>query len=656
MTLGKVGVRRRSSPRTMSFLWRLLLTFALANAGVGIVQYVVASQAIEARLVQEGADQSQADARHIERAYAEADGEDPLDEVVEVLAVIAARPRVEHVDILDRAGAVVASTDTDHIGEQEPPTDAEAAIKFGRLSAGTERHDGEDGVILRYVSPVELPTGRFALEVAQDKQLLDRQLSDLRRRTFGIVLLGTVLGAPLFYLLGGRSLSVVHESATEAATTDGLTGIANYRAFQSEIRRAIAHARRTDAPLSVALLDLDEFKPANDRMGHHFGDQILSEFAALLSSGRADDRAFRLGGDEFALLVGSDEISSIPALERVRADAQQRLAPVTVSIGVASLQQTSEADELIQQADAALYEAKRRGRNTVVAFGEISGALHGVSPTKVRAVRRLLDENALEIVFQPIIDLDRDAILGVEALMRPHEELGLTGPLEAFEVADRIGHSQELDRLCRTAALGRVDELPRDALLFVNIAPRGLRVDEPEVLAAEVRAAGLDPDRVVLEIAERTTVPLGALETQVKRLKELGFRLALDDVGEGNAGLAMLRRLPLDFVKVAQSVVAGAADDPATEAVLVAIVAFARRAGAYVIAEGIESPSVFNVVRNVDTFVAIAGGIQGGQGFFLGPPASSIPAMTSRAAAVEETSSSGAQVLASGFGPTDVRP
>ena len=256
-------------------------------------------------------------------------------------------------------------------------------------------------------------------------------------------------------------------------------------------------------------------------------------------------------------------------------------------------------------------------------FDEVSERLALVTPAKVHSLRSLLAEPRLQTAFQPIWNLQENEILGFEALARPWPGYGFEGPAEAFAVAEKIGRAHELDAICRAAALARVDELPEDVLLFLNLNPQSLThstVDGDRLVRA-VRAVGLEPEQVVLEITERSPARLDHVIASALRLRSLGFQLALDDVGTGNSGLEMLRDLPVDFVKIDTSVIAAAVDDPRAQAVLVAIIAFARRAGAFVIAEGIESEEILSFVRHAhEVNVLHDRVIDGGQGFLLGRP------------------------------------
>jgi len=352
---------------------------------------------------------------------------------------------------------------------------------------------------------------------------------------------------------------------------------------------------------------------------------VLRDVARVLDSGRGDDRAFRIGGDEFALILPeADAVEASTAVERRLTAARATAAGSTFTAGIAMLRPGDLTDPAVlwEQADAALYEGKRSGGDSVVAFDDVSDLLSIVTPAKTRALQALLDEPRVEIAFQPIWDLDDGRVFGLEALARPWEGYGFDGPAEMFAVAEKLGRAHHVDDVCRLAALARACELPDDVLLFLNVNPQTLvhgTLDDRFLHA--VADAGLEPAQVVLEITERSGARLSLVTEEAVRLHDLGFRLALDDVGAGNAGLDMLRHLPVDYVKIDHSVIAAAMDENHAHAILLAIVAYARKANAYVIAEGIETPQMLAFVRELDELRdADLAPIRGGQGYLLGRP------------------------------------
>jgi diguanylate cyclase (GGDEF)-like protein len=414
---------------------------------------------------------------------------------------------------------------------------------------------------------------------------------------------------------------------SEAALTDGLTGLGNHRAFQEELGREISRAARDGRHLSLAIIDIDDFKEVNDDHGHVRGDLVLSEFARLMSYLRAHDRAFRIGGDEFAIILAeTTQEDSLAAMENLRTSVESSLELTTISIGLASTEVDGyDLDILKEHADAALYEAKGAGKNQVATYSADSSS--GVLTTeKTHALRDMLESKDLHTVFQPIYLVGNRQLVAFEALMRPPDGSPLSTPVEAFQAAERIGRSWQLDLLCFASALRAARELPADKQLFMNLNPRSLanRSFSASELAKLVNDAGLSPSAVVVEITEQTSIPVRLLCDRIEELRGAGFMIALDDVGTGNNGLEILRTVRVDYVKIDRSVLVDAVRRGPGRAVLLAITAFAREAEAFVIAEGIDSMEMFRLIKSEEVhFPDVA--IQGIQGFLVGRPMESIP-------------------------------
>lgn len=407
--------------------------------------------------------------------------------------------------------------------------------------------------------------------------------------------------------------------------TDPLTGLGNHRAFQEELRREVSRSHRHRYTLSLALVDLDDLKSINDTRGHMHGDHVLKAVAELLGRHRLEDRAFRIGGDEYAVLLPHTNASGAAAmLDRHRTDAE-RSAGATMSVGIAQMEQGSQdGDRMREQADAALYEAKRRGRNMVMLFDEIKSTAAFTSPAKVQGVRQLLSEREVGVVFQPIWSMRDGRTIGLEALARPAERYGLRGPGEAFDVVEKIGRVSELDSICRAAVLAHSTALPHGASLFLNVSPQTL---EHEILAGRslvdaVEAVGLTPERVVLEVTERSNDRLARVAREAARLRSLGFRIALDDVGGGQSGLGSLWLVEADYVKIDRSVTRAAVADTRARALISAIISFSRRTGTTVIAEGIDSEAMLRLVGPAQEDGL---SVDAAQGFLLGEPSNSLP-------------------------------
>jgi diguanylate cyclase (GGDEF)-like protein len=413
----------------------------------------------------------------------------------------------------------------------------------------------------------------------------------------------------------------------QASLTDNLTSLGNHRAFQEELDAQLARADRRGGFLSLAVVDIDDFKAINDRHGHLHGDRVLAAMGALLGECRKGDRTFRVGGDEFAVVLpDAQSVQASILMERIREAAPGRLLGATLSIGIATLTpgQKLDAVTLRAQADAALYAGKESGRNTVITYADAERGELVLSPAKAQALRKLIDDGHVDVVFQPIWDSYQGRPFGFEALARPPARCGFAGPQEAFEIAERIGRAPALDAICLRAILARAGELPPDTLLFINIVPETLDRDllSGTMLVDAVLGAGIPPGRVVIELTERAMPHLDIIIREAKRLQSLGFKLALDDTGAGNAGLEVLRQLAVDFVKIDRAVVMQAMTDPTARAIVASIVAIAYAMGASVIAEGIETVDALDFVRrDVMQGWHPESGIRGIQGYLLGRPA-----------------------------------
>jgi diguanylate cyclase (GGDEF)-like protein len=418
----------------------------------------------------------------------------------------------------------------------------------------------------------------------------------------------------------------------DAALRDSLTGLGNHRAFYEDFAKEIARSRRHGQPLTLALIDVDDLKSLNDTGGHKKGDEALIGVSQALSSGRREDRAYRVGGDEFAMLLvqarGNEAKVAVTRLQHVMRGMSGR---VTVSIGLCELENDQHEHDVYERADAALYAAKRAGRDTVVDFATICGITTIFSSTKTAALRTLLEDRAIEVAFQPIWKLCERTILGFEALSRPHPSLGLTGPQEAFDIAEQQRKVVELDNVCMHKVLDASKTLSPDVLLFINIAPETLGRGDFSAgqWVRAIRAAGLKPEQIVMEVTERRITDTSELVRHATELRELGVRIALDDTGIGYAGLEVLSKLSFDFVKIDRSVMSDALKQPRARGILAGIIAIARAAGSYVIAEGIERVEQLEFLRDLpEVPKASFAGIRGAQGYLLGRPCCGAPHVT----------------------------
>jgi len=445
--------------------------------------------------------------------------------------------------------------------------------------------------------------------------------------TLTVFPLGLILLAGLLFVVRSNQRSMDEGTSAElarlarTASTDTLTDLGNHRAYQEALQRTLASVSDHGKSLTLAIIDIDELKMINEVSGHLEGDRVLTTLATILRQEQHFECSYRLSGDEFAIILSQMTLlEATNAMERLRHEAEQGLFGATVSIGIAStLLDGLDLEVLQEQAHLAVSEAKRRNHNTVVTYEDIRENVSLIAPAKVHALHRLLSERRVNVAFQPIWDVEQDRILAFEALTRPPVEYGFSGPQEAFDIAEKIGRAHELDYLCVRAILARAAELPTGVLLFLNLTPQTLDHDvlTGAMLLEAVISAGLSPERVVLEITERSVVRLEVVVREAKKLRTLGFRLALDDTGAGNAGLEMLSQLPVDFVKIDRSIVVKALTDTTAQTILKGITTMARQMNSYVIAEGIEDVEMLNLVQHVGT--------QAVQGYLVGRPNQVLP-------------------------------
>ena len=417
----------------------------------------------------------------------------------------------------------------------------------------------------------------------------------------------------------------------QLARRDSLTGMANRRAWEEELPRMLAAAQRSHHSLSVAMLDLDHFKMFNDIQGHQRGDLLLREVTMAWQANLRDgDVLARYGGEEFCVALpgcGVDAAGEI--IERLRGTTP---AGQTCSAGIATWDGAEDADGLVARADAALYEAKRSGRDrtvTALATGAAARAGSGRAGWTrwTGMVPGLLADGRVVAHFQPVVDLRLwlDAgsprrpgpgmVAGYEALARV---AGRTVDREVdglFAAAQYRGLARDLDWAARRAAARGAIGMPDGALLFVNVGVSSLLdpFDDVEHLILLLQRWGRTPDSTVLEITEREAVrDLERFTQAVGAYRERGFRFAVDDVGEGHSTFEVLAATTPEFVKVARSLVSSVERRGARAAVR-GVVAFAEEAESVVIAEAIERPELASVMLEL--------GVALGQGWALGMPA-----------------------------------
>jgi diguanylate cyclase (GGDEF)-like protein len=616
--------RRTGDGSAFAFGARLFATIALTFVLVGLTSYLLLERDLARLQISEYAEGQRADVRAFERegtrATSTADG---IDDIARLLEGVQHRPGTLEVLLIDRRHLVRAAGRGALVGTRDANARVDAALEHGSSYIGREGGPGRDSGDFEIILPINLAGGRYAYEVTYDHHAYDVQLDELRGILALIAAITLIGGGGVFYLLGGRRLMRDHRMVLQRATRDGLTDLPNQRAFQDEFPQAVASAARYEDPFALALLDVDDFKLINDRNGHPHGDAILKRVAEILGEARPGDRPYRIGGDEFALSLTHTDADGARAVAR-RLGAKLKDAGIGVSIGVSALRPGQQADTLRAEADAALYEAKREGGNRAAHFEDIRELVVVTTSEKKEAVVRLIEEGRMETLFQPIWDIGAESLLGVEALTRPDPSYGLSGPAEAFDIAEQIGRVHQLDVLCVESALRLAPQLHPGVLLFLNLSPLTLDLDAEANawLAPAMERAGLVPQNVVVEVTERFGGRTERVVKRLKRLREQGFKIAVDDVGTGNSGLEILSKINAEFVKLDRSIIIAAATQSSARAVLMAMATFARQTGAFVIAEGIEDEDTLQFLRAINQEHQLSSDtiIQGGQGYGLGRP------------------------------------
>jgi diguanylate cyclase (GGDEF)-like protein len=632
----QTGTPRSRVPRGIAGRAPFVLRWVVAVGasmllGAG-VEYAIASHQVEQRALEAAADDYADDLSGLELVLA---ADLPADarriaaraELQDVLATHG----TEYVALLEADGQPLGVaggrlSEPDLAGVRQVVATGRPVMEHAHDAA----HETGEYHVYELLLPVEAPEGTLVVEIDQRADVIAEMLADMRLRKLLGLVLGMLVGVPVSYVLGGRALHRRQRSAERTADTDPLTGLPSRRPFGPALDAAID---RPDGPeVVLALVDVDDFKQVNDRLGHSHGDTVLRAIADSFGVLRSSDVAFRIGGDEFAVvLTGSTEAQAEEALGRVRRALAERAPGVTFSAGVASAGHPARgastgstgsavpAAELWEHADAALYEAKALGRRRTVRFGAMDRTT-AVSAAKLDAVTALLaDDSPLTVAFQPIWDLDRGGLLGHEALLRLPAGSPVDGPQEAFELAQRLGRAADLDERARRTVLAGVRGRVWEGLLFVNVHPDALPRLDVDALVDDVVAAGLLPGDLILEVTEHAGLDQPGSLDVLARARDRGFRLALDDMGQGNAGLRALTHVRFDVVKLDRGVVAKVGTDPASDATIAAATTFVQRTGGWVVAEGIEDAATLEAVLGIRLAPTTTGRIAG-QGFWLGRP------------------------------------
>ena len=417
------------------------------------------------------------------------------------------------------------------------------------------------------------------------------------------------------------------ERLRHSALTDDLTGLANRRALIEEVG---ARQEASRGPLALLFIDLDRFKVMNDQLGHSAGDKVLRVIAdRIRTSLRPTDFAARLGGDEFVVLLDNAEggLAAVAAANRLLdlialpIDLRGQRVAHTGSVGIAITESPSvTAEELLGQADMALYAAKSQGRSRAVVFDRELEANVAQRSTIELLLRQALDEDALRVMYQPEFDLETGSLLAVEALVRWFRAgEGFVAAAKFVPIAEETHLIRDIDRwvlaqACRQLASWRHTYGGLDIVMRVNMSPAQLGV--PGIVQAVddcLRESGIPPRLLCLEITEQAVIEdVDQAVRVLQDIRSMGVKLAIDDFGTGFSSMSQLKSLPVDVLKIDRVFVDGIASDPTDQAIVDTIVRLARAFKLEVVGEGIEQ------MEDLITLVRL--GCRRGQGYLLSHP------------------------------------
>ncbi len=437
-------------------------------------------------------------------------------------------------------------------------------------------------------------------------------LAPLRLRVALYVAITALAGALAFavaYLLVirvRREVDATEHRLDYLAFFDPVTGLRNRHAAVEALRALIERAEgRAQAGFALLLVDLDDFKVVNDTLGHAAGDAVLQAVAARLSKYvQSEELVFRFGGDEFLVIAPGEQDAaqlrllgqSVGVALEEPAEVAGRLIHVRSSVGIARypLDATEQA-ALLRAADTAMYAAKALGKNTFEVF-RAEMETHAQSRIRLdNDLRRAIERDELHLVYQPIVQLPSQRLVGVEALLRwNHPELGAVSPAEFVPVAERSGQIIDIGQWVLHAGCRQLkawaDAGHDDVYLAVNVSARQLRRGLTAQVEAALAASGADPAALEIEITEHSMVEdIDSNVAQLSALRERGLTVAVDDFGTGLSSLAYLKRLPINKLKIDRAFVKDLPQGGDDAAIVAAIASMARSLHLTLVAEGVET-------------------------------------------------------------------
>ena len=407
-----------------------------------------------------------------------------------------------------------------------------------------------------------------------------------------------------------QRLKLAHDEIRNLAFFDPLTGLPNRRLLLDRLRQTLAAARRSNHKRALLFVDLDDFKTLNDTLGHHIGDLLLQEVARRISGRiRETDTVARLGGDEFVVLLQDLSDTAEDAAAQAKTIAKKILAAVdrpylladrecrsSSSIGITIFGNPGDStNEVLQQADIAMYQAKAAGRNTLRFFAPALQAAVNARAALEEDLRQAIKTNGFQLYYQP--QVERGVLNGAEALIRwRHSKRGFLSPAEFIPLAEETGlilplGNWVLETACQQIAAWAKRNETAHITVAVNISARQLlNPDFAEIVLTTLDRTGANPHNLELELTESMFVEnVEDVIARMRQLKSHGLKFSLDDFGTGYSSLAYLRRLPLDQLKIDREFVREILVDASSGAIAQAIISLSRAMGLSVIAEGVET-------------------------------------------------------------------
>lgn len=408
------------------------------------------------------------------------------------------------------------------------------------------------------------------------------------------------------------------EQLSHKASYDSLTGLPNRSMFYERLRQEVSRSRRRNKPLSLFFLDLDRFKEINDTLGHETGDELLKEVARRLQEAvREYDIAARIAGDEFTVILPELDLpqEALPVAERIihalsePVEVSGNELRVTTSVGVCFYPENGETPEdLVKNADDAMYQAKARGRNRYELFTDQTLAHAGKDPELQLELSRALSNDELVLYYQPIMQISDGQVAGFEALLRwEHPNRGLLYPGDFLPTALQTNVILQIEEWVLREACGQMlrwlGQGPDRSALQMNVNISSRHLEHPglvSIVSRMLRETALPPQNLTLDLGESALTESSSSENLLRALKDLGVGLAVDNFGAGYSSLSELRRFPLDTLKIDRSVVSelhGSPDE--MRRVLSSVVSLGHALGLTVSATGVETAQQLMYLRKM---------------------------------------------------------